>query len=215
MAITRIAFLLILLTFLGLFLAGLSYGVAGYLLGSSIRKGQFQFRSSMLLGLSLCFISFTYTVFILSLPVSTVSGVIGQVKLHHHRNNSTTQIEIVTSAGGTLQLNAAGSGKYFHPGERILGRYRAMTGALIQATFFDSSGMTEGGYNGENWWGEFFWFSFGLLMIWSARNKFRRDPEALAAPSEEGPSLITLNLAETSLNPNPVLPVSDRETKLL
>ncbi len=187
---------MILLTFLSLFLAGLSYGVAGYLLGSSTRKGLYKLRSSVLLGLSLCFISFAYTVFILSLPVSTVSGVIRQVKLHRHRNNYTTQIVIVTSAGDSLHLNAAGSSKYFHPGERIFGSYREMTGGLIQASFLDSSGIPEGAYKEESWWGEIFWFGFGLLMIWSARRRYRRDPEALALTPEDHPSLITLGLAD-------------------
>jgi len=194
-AVTWIAFLLILLTFLGLFLAGLSYGVASYLLGSSNRKGQYQLKSSVLPGLSLCFISLGYTVFILSSPASTVRGAIVQVKLHHHRNNYTTQFVIVTSAGDSLHLNAAGSSKYFHAGEGILGSYRAMTGELIQASFLDSSGIPEGGYKGESWWGEIFWLGFGLLMIWSARRRYRRDPEALAFTPDDHPSFITLGLA--------------------
>ena len=108
------------------------------------------------------------------LPVDRTEGVIIDSFTHAEGRGYRTELVVRSGSGKDFVINASGTSRFFHSGQRLDVKYQARTGHVIKATFLSSTGATEGVFNGTDTLWAYPAIGMSCFLVFAAYRKYRR-----------------------------------------
>ena len=123
-----------------------------------------------------------------SSPVNTARGTIQSVRLKMgaRSEDATTYVILRTDSGEEFVGRALGESRYFQPGQLVEIAYRVRNNEIIKARFFSANGTEEGQFRGGMPVFLGLFLLAGVLVVWGALAKYRRNPAGRDEPDWHG-----------------------------